>query len=128
MKYYGVIEGFHGRPWQFNQRKNLVNQFVEFGGLNTYVYAPKDDLKHRQKWRKLYSKIELNELSQLVNYCKNNDIIFIYAISPGLDISYSSKPLFCKSAAPFSPISHMLSSAGSLGGYFANKVFASSVS
>ena len=24
-------------------------------GMNTYIYAPKDDLKHRMHWRDLYS-------------------------------------------------------------------------
>ena len=28
------------------------------GKLNTYIYAPKDDLKHRAKWRELYTEDE----------------------------------------------------------------------
>ena len=24
-------------------------------GMNTYIYAPKDDLKHRMHWRDLYT-------------------------------------------------------------------------
>ena len=27
-------------------------------GLNTYMYAPKDDYKHRQFWKDLYSQQE----------------------------------------------------------------------
>ena len=90
MKFTGVIEGFYGRPWSLSQRKKLINQFTEFGGLNTYIYAPKDDFKHRQKWRELYSVTELQEISQIVEICKNNNVNFIYAIAPGIDISYSS--------------------------------------
>ncbi len=26
--------------------------------MNTYIYAPKDDLKHRAEWRDLYSTEE----------------------------------------------------------------------
>lgn len=33
-------------------------------GLNTYLYAPKDDYKHRMYWRDLYSEEEASE-SQL---------------------------------------------------------------
>lgn len=31
-------------------------------GLNTYLYAPKDDYKHRMYWRDLYSAEEAGEL------------------------------------------------------------------
>ena len=30
-------------------------------GLNTYMYAPKDDCKHRAHWRDLYSVEEAGE-------------------------------------------------------------------
>lgn len=30
-------------------------------GLNTYLYAPKDDYKHRMYWRDLYSAEEAGE-------------------------------------------------------------------
>lgn len=32
-------------------------------GLNTYLYAPKDDYKHRMFWRELYSVEEAGNLS-----------------------------------------------------------------
>ena len=36
-------------------------------GMNTYFYAPKDDIYHRAKWRELYPE---NELTQLKNLFK----------------------------------------------------------
>lgn len=30
-------------------------------GMNTYLYAPKDDAKHRMYWRDLYSVEEAGE-------------------------------------------------------------------
>ncbi|CAF1144432.1 unnamed protein product [Rotaria sordida] len=86
----GVIEGYYGRPWSFNQRKTLFEYCLRFG-LNTYVYAPKDDAKHRSRWRDLYSSEESSELSQLIHIAKRYGIKFIYALSPGLDIIYSSE-------------------------------------
>jgi len=59
-------------------------------GLNTYVYAPKDDAKHRSRWRDLYSHEESSELSHLIHIAKRYGIKFVYALSPGLDITYSS--------------------------------------
>ncbi|CAF1464001.1 unnamed protein product [Rotaria magnacalcarata] len=86
----GIIEGYYGRPWSLNQRKILFETCLRFG-LNAYVYAPKDDAKHRSRWRDLYTNDELNELRQLIHIAKQCEIYFIYALSPGLDISYSSE-------------------------------------
>ena len=60
-------------------------------GLNTYMYAPKDDDKHRSRWRDLYNDQQANQLTELIDLTKQNGIKFIYALSPGLDIRYSSE-------------------------------------
>lgn len=59
-------------------------------GLNAYLYAPKDDDKHRAYWRELYTLDEADHLSQLIQDATANGVSFIYAISPGLDITFSS--------------------------------------
>ena len=59
-------------------------------GMNTYLYAPKDDDKHRAYWRDLYSLEEADQLSQLIKEADNKGILFIYAIAPGLDVTFSS--------------------------------------
>lgn len=65
-------------------------------GLNTYMYAPKDDFKHRAYWRELYSVEEAEQLNGLIQAAKENGIEFYYALSPGLDIVYSnSKEVAC---------------------------------
>lgn len=48
------ILGFYGRPWNTHQRLELFSRMKEFG-MNTYLYAPKDDVKHRAYWRDLYT-------------------------------------------------------------------------
>lgn len=35
-------------------------------GLSTYLYAPKDDYKHRMFWRELYSVEEAGDYSQSI--------------------------------------------------------------
>ncbi|CAG2107887.1 unnamed protein product, partial [Medioppia subpectinata] len=91
----GVVEGFYGRPWTATQRKDLFIKLKRFG-LNTYMYAPKDDLKHRAYWRELYTVEEAEQLSSLITAAKESSIDLIYALSPGLDISYSSaKDVLC---------------------------------
>lgn len=60
-------------------------------GMDMYVYAPKDDYKHRAYWRELYTVEEAEHLTSLISAAKAQGIIFCYALSPGLDISYSSQ-------------------------------------
>ncbi len=83
----GVIEGFYGKPWAHSERLELFD-WMSAWGLNTYVYAPKDDLKHRAIWRELYSQSEADALSDLIRACQKRDVRFCYALSPGLDLQY----------------------------------------
>uniref|UniRef100_A0A3Q2DCP1 protein O-GlcNAcase n=1 Tax=Cyprinodon variegatus TaxID=28743 RepID=A0A3Q2DCP1_CYPVA len=78
-----------GRPWTMEQRTELFKR-EHMWGLNTYLYAPKDDYKHRMYWRELYSPEEAEQLVALISAAEQNQIEFIYAISPGLDITFSN--------------------------------------
>jgi len=86
----GVIEGFYNRPWTKEQRLDLFKKLHNYD-LNSYLYAPKDDAKHRSLWRELYTEDECAELKELIQSCAENGVIFFYGISPGLDIKYSDK-------------------------------------
>lgn len=86
----GVIEGFYGKPWSQAERFELLD-WLSAWGLNTYLYAPKDDLKHRALWRAAYTDDEAAPLRRLIARCRKKNIRFIYALAPGLDITYSSR-------------------------------------
>jgi protein O-GlcNAcase / histone acetyltransferase len=86
----GVIEGFYGQPWSRAERLELFD-WMDRWELNTYLYAPKDDLKHRVLWREPYASAEADVLSEAIGACKQRDIRFVFALSPGLDIRYSSE-------------------------------------
>lgn len=47
----GIIEGFYGIPWTFEERKSMIN-FLSDIGLNQYIYAPKDDPYHNKNGEK----------------------------------------------------------------------------
>ena len=81
----GVIEGFYGTAWTHEYRKDLF-KFMGENKMNAYIYAPKDDAKHRALWRELYSGEELETLRDLITTARENYVKFIYAISPGGDI------------------------------------------
>jgi len=80
----GVVEGFYGRPWTFAQRRKVIGWLKQFG-LNTYLFAPKDDLKHRVLWRKLLDAEEAVAFKELLATCGKAGVRFIYAIAPGWD-------------------------------------------
>ncbi|MEX2306093.1 MAG: beta-N-acetylglucosaminidase domain-containing protein [Pirellulales bacterium] len=86
----GVVEGFYGQPWSHRERLHLFHQMAALG-LNTYFYAPKNDLKHRAIWREPYDDSELGLLRELVQTCDQHGLNFIYGLSPGLDIRCSEE-------------------------------------
>jgi protein O-GlcNAcase/histone acetyltransferase len=94
----GVVEGFYGRPWTLEQRRRLF-AMMQTWGLNTYLYAPKDDLKHRTLWREPYTESEAADLRTLVSDCQRRDIKFIYALAPGLDPEYFTEDGFAAAKA-----------------------------
>lgn len=81
----GVIEGFYGRSYTHEFRKELFG-FMGENKMNVYVYAPKDDAKHRAQWRELYSGEELEIMTDLITTARQSYVKFMYAISPGGDI------------------------------------------
>ena len=83
----GIVEGFYGETWSFETRADMLN-FCRNNNLNAYIYAPKDDPYHRDKWRVPYPTEKMNELKNLVAIAKQNGVRFIFAISPGLDLNY----------------------------------------
>ncbi|KAL5108610.1 Protein O-GlcNAcase [Taenia crassiceps] len=86
----GVVEGFYGRPWTYPQRRELFRRMQSMG-MNAYLYAPKDDLKHRLSWRELYTDKEAENMRSLIAAADDHNICFIFAISPGSDVVYSDE-------------------------------------
>jgi protein O-GlcNAcase/histone acetyltransferase len=85
----GVVEGFYGRPWTMEQRCTLFGRMQRMG-MTEYMYAPNDDLKHRAEWRLPYTNEETECLGTLIRASAEHNVTFIYAVSPGIDIRYSS--------------------------------------
>ena len=84
----GIVEGFYGTPWTFEDRADIM-KFCREHNLNAYIYAPKNDPYHRDKWREPYPAAQIEELKKLVDTAKSNGIRFTFAISPGLDLHYT---------------------------------------
>lgn len=85
----GAIEGFYGKPWSHQDRLSQLD-FYGNHKMNSYIYAPKDDPYHREKWREPYPQEKIKEIEQLVQTSKKNHVHFTFAISPGNTITYSN--------------------------------------
>jgi len=82
----GVIEGFYGPPWSWDLRVEVA-AWCAARGMRDYVYAPKDDPKHRHEWRAPYTS---SELSGFERFAADGALTLGFAISPGLSIDCDS--------------------------------------
>ncbi|QZT37508.1 beta-N-acetylglucosaminidase domain-containing protein [Halosquirtibacter xylanolyticus] len=91
VKHRGVVEGFYGTPWSFEDRKRQL-EFYGKHRLNTYIYGPKDDPYHSSpNWRKPYPEKQANEIKKLTAIAVKNHVDFVWAIHPGKDIQWDNK-------------------------------------
>lgn len=86
----GVVEGFYGPPWSDEDRRWMVERMGRWG-MNRYVYAPKNDPLHRDRWREPYSDDRMREFAALVAHGEEHGVGVAFALSPGLSIRYSSR-------------------------------------
>ena len=60
-------------------------------GMNTYLYAPKDDPYHRKYWRRPYPTADWQKLLQLIRRAQKHRIDFAYGFHPGEGLCFSEK-------------------------------------
>ncbi len=86
----GVVEGFYGQPWSHQDR---LNQFDFYGKnkMNVYIYGPKDDPYHRDRWRVPYPAEEAQRIKELAEHAKKCGVNFYWAIHPGVDIKWTNE-------------------------------------
>lgn len=85
----GIVEGFFGPPWSMKHRRAIF-AFGAARGMNTYLYAPKDDPYHRKRWRVPYPRREWQELLRLVRAARRQRIDFVYGFHPGQGLCFSA--------------------------------------
>ena len=85
----GYIEGYYGRLLNWKDRKLIIHSLKK-NNMNTYLYAPKEDLNHRLNWRDQYSSHWRKNFRSFTNYSKNNNIDIIAGIAPGLDFNFKN--------------------------------------
>ncbi len=83
----GYIEGYYGKLLSWKHRELIVNSLSK-NNMNTYFYAPKEDLNHRLCWKKQYGKIWRSNFRKFADICKKNKVNIVAGIAPGLDFNF----------------------------------------
>ena len=78
----GLLEGFYGPPWSWDDRAAIMARCIP-AGLPWYVWAPKSDRLHRKAWRDPFTDEHLSGFQQLLSV---DGLKLGIAISPGLDL------------------------------------------
>ncbi len=91
----GYIEGFYGNTWEKSKRLSVMKLMSQYA-MNTFYYAPKDDIYHREKWSEPYPEKELSDLKELFDAAQNYELDFHWCIGPGLTYQYTSDNDFSK--------------------------------
>ena len=77
----GIIEGFFGRPYSWDERADMVRALAPHG-YGFYLYAPKADGYLRRNWREPYPEAEMNALAAFARTCHEAGVRFGVGLSP----------------------------------------------
>jgi hyaluronoglucosaminidase len=86
----GVVEGFFGPVWSMAHRRRLF-EFGSARGMNTYVYAPKDDPYHRERWMEAYPEKQWQALLTIIRAARKRHIDFVYGFHPGKALLFTAE-------------------------------------
>jgi len=84
MTLLGAVEGYYGPPLQHEARLDMV-RWLATRGYDTFLYAPKSDPYHRDRWREPYPPDRAAQLRALVEEGRACGVEVCLVISPGLD-------------------------------------------
>lgn len=77
----GTIEGFYGRPWDWEARAAHVSALAPHG-YRFYLYAPKADTFLRRRWNEPHPAEEAERLTELAAHCRAEGVRFGAGLSP----------------------------------------------
>jgi hypothetical protein len=77
----GVIEGYFGRPWTHEDRKQVLARLRDLG-YSWFHYAPKADAFLRRRWREPHPSAAFAKLTDLSAHCRRLGMRFGVGLSP----------------------------------------------
>jgi len=77
----GIIEGFYGPLWNWEERRSLVQRLAPHG-YSFYIYAPKADPYLRRRWQQPHPPAQASELAEFGRFCRRLGVRFGIGLSP----------------------------------------------
>ena len=77
----GVIEGYYGRPWSWEARRETA-AFLAAHGYRFFIYAPKADAYLRRRWRERHPDDTARSLRDFGRHCADLGVEFGVGLSP----------------------------------------------
>ncbi len=77
----GVIEGFFGPSWNWEDRQNYAS-FLKQNDYQFYIYAPKDDPFLRKKWEERWPVEKAEKVKELADHYHQTGLRFGIGLSP----------------------------------------------
>ncbi|MDA0333232.1 MAG: beta-N-acetylglucosaminidase domain-containing protein, partial [Proteobacteria bacterium] len=85
---FGYIEGYYGRLFDWPARHEVLAMMASLG-MNSYIYAPKDDTVHRFRWRQPYDADWRCGFADFAAAAARQNIDVMAGIAPGLDFNFA---------------------------------------
>lgn len=86
----GVVEGFYGPPWDKDDRLAMLPLLADLK-MNTYVYAPKDDVWIGVAWMQPFPESELKHMREMVDVAARQRIRLCWELHIGWALTFSSQ-------------------------------------
>ena len=85
---FGYIEGYYGRLFDWPARHEVLAVMASLG-MDSYIYAPKDDAVHRFRWRQPYDADWRRGFADFAAAAARQNIDVMAGIAPGLDFNFA---------------------------------------
>jgi len=85
----GYVEGCYGRLLEWSERVAILDTLAELG-LDAYAYAPKEDARHRLRWREPYDRAWREAFAEFARAANVRGIDVIAGLAPGIDFDFGS--------------------------------------
>jgi hyaluronoglucosaminidase len=77
----GIIEGFYGKPWSWDERAETI-EYLAPHGYTFYLYAPKADPYLRRRWMEPHPGALEENLLRLAQHCAAHGVRFGVGLTP----------------------------------------------
>ncbi len=97
--YRGVLEGGYS-VWSHEKRLAII-EWTGKMKMNSFIYAPKEGMYFRRRWRAPHPDEEMEWFKQYVEASARNHVEFAYSLSPAMSMEYSDPAEFEALAAKY---------------------------